>query len=64
MTRELYQLLIRMKKNAEELKMEIADTWTYILKTDFPPRYYELAGIIMFCEFLLENEELEDENIK
>lgn len=64
MTRELYQLLVRTKKQAEEFKKEMEETWTYILKTELPPKYYEIIGLIEFCEFLLENEELEDENIK
>lgn len=64
MTRELYQLLLRTKKQAEELQKRIKDIWTNILKNELPPRYYELEGLIVFCDFLLDNEEIEDENIK
>ena len=64
MSRELYQLLLRTKKQAEEQQKEMKDIWTYILKTEFPPRYYELECLIEFCDFLLNYEEIEDENIK
>lgn len=58
MSRELYQLLLRTKKQAEEQQKRIKDIWTNLLKTELPPRYYELKGLIDFCDFLLENEEL------
>ena len=64
MTRELYQLLLRTKKQAEEQQKKIKDIWTNLLKTEFPPRYYELKGLIVFCDFLLDNEELKNENTK
>lgn len=58
MNRELYQLLLRTKKQAEEQQKRIKDIYTNLLKTELPPRYYELKGLIDFCDFLLENEEL------
>lgn len=58
MTRELYQLLLRTKKQAEEQQKKIKDICTNILKAELPPRYYELEGLIVFCDFLLDNEEL------
>lgn len=58
MSRELYQLLLRTKKQAEEHQKRIKDIWTNLLKTKLPPRYYELKGLIDFCDFLLDNEEL------
>lgn len=64
MSRELYQLLLRTKNEAEEQKKRIKDIWTNLLKTEFPPRYYELEGLIVFCDFLLDNEELKNEDIK
>lgn len=58
MDRELYQLLLKTKKQAEEHNKRIKDLWINILKTELPPRYYELKGLIIFCDFLLNNEEL------
>ena len=64
MSRELYQLLVRTKRQAEEHQKRIKDIWTNLLKTELPPRYYELKGLIVFCDFFLNNEEIEDENNK
>ena len=58
MSRELYQLLLRTKKQAEEHQKRIKDIWTNLLKTELPPRYYELKALIVFCDFLLDNEKL------
>lgn len=63
MTRELYQLLLRTKELCEEANKQLKD-YAIEFKFDLPPIYYKNLGKICFIEFLLENERLEDENIK
>lgn len=63
MNRELYQLLLRTKKLCEERNKELKQM-ALEYKFDLPPIYYENLGRIYFCDFLLENERLKNENIK
>ena len=63
MTRELYQLLLKTKELCEKANKQLKD-YAIKFKFDLPPLYYKNLGKITFIEFLLENERLEDENIK
>ena len=63
MNRELYQLLLRTKKLCEERNKEIKEM-ALEFKFDLPPIYYKNLGRICFCDFLLNYEKVEDENIK
>lgn len=63
MSRELYQLLARTKKLCEKANKQIKKA-SIEFKFDLPPIYYENLGRICFCDFLLNYEEIEDENIK
>lgn len=62
MTRELYQLLIRTKRLCEESNNRLKEL-SKEYKFDLPLIYYKNLGRICLCEFLLENEEV-NENIK
>lgn len=55
MTRELYQLLIRIKKNVESCNQFIESALNFN-KEDYPPRYFENLCLIEFCDFLLDEE--------
>ena len=63
MSRELYQLLVRTKRLCEEANKRIKKA-SVEFKFDLPPIYYENLGRICFCDFLLENERLKNENTK
>ena len=57
MNRELYRLLLKTKKQCEEVNKRLKET-ALEFKFDLPPIYYKNLGRICLCEFLLENEEL------
>lgn len=64
MTRELYQLLIRIKRNVETCNQFIESAFNFN-KEDYPPRYFKNLGLIEFCDFLLDEEARNNyENIK
>ena len=63
MSRELYQLLRRTIDKSTETMEELEDFCKFT-KVELPPIYYSWEAIKVFCEFLLDNEEVKNENIK
>ncbi len=63
MSRQLYQLLLRTKENCIECMKELKQFCAFT-KVELPPKYFEYMAIKEFCDFLLKNEVIENENTK